>query len=84
MAQNFPTVGLIDGVFRQNLEETGMSYDLEVEMIRDARAIGLLTCPYVFDAESARKMARRRRPARGTSGSDDERVDWRKDCAVAG
>ena len=56
--QNFPPVGLIDGVFRQNLEETGMSYDLEVEMIREARAIGLLTCPYVFDAESARQMAR--------------------------
>jgi predicted TIM-barrel enzyme len=56
--QNFPTVGLIDGVFRQNLEETGMGYDLEVEMIREARAMGLLTCPYVFDAESARKMAR--------------------------
>jgi predicted TIM-barrel enzyme len=56
--QNFPTVGLIDGMFRQNLEETGMSYDVEVEMIREARAIGLLTCPYVFDAESARKMAR--------------------------
>ena len=56
--QNFPTVGLIDGVFRQNLEETGMSYDLEVEMIRQARAIGLLTCPYVFDAESARTMTR--------------------------
>jgi predicted TIM-barrel enzyme len=55
--QNFPTVGLIDGVFRQNLEETGMSYDVEVEMIREARAIGLLTCPYVFDADSARKMA---------------------------
>jgi predicted TIM-barrel enzyme len=54
--QNFPTVGLIDGVFRQNLEETGMSYDLEVEMIRQAHAIDLLTCPYVFDAESARKM----------------------------
>jgi predicted TIM-barrel enzyme len=56
--QNFPTVGLIDGVFRQNLEETGMSYDLEVEMIREARRIGLLTCPYVFDAETARKMAK--------------------------
>jgi len=56
--QNFPTVGLIDGVFRQNLEETGMGYDLEVEMIREARSIGLLTCPYVFDPESARKMAR--------------------------
>src|SRR5574339_249333 len=47
--QNFPTVGLYDGVFRQNLEETGMGYDLEVEMIREARGLGLLTCPYVFD-----------------------------------
>ncbi|MBW3631246.1 MAG: phosphoenolpyruvate hydrolase family protein, partial [Gemmatimonadetes bacterium] len=55
--QNFPTVGLIDGVFRQNLEETGMSYDLEVEMIRQAHALDLLTCPYVFDAEQAAKMA---------------------------
>src|SRR5688500_16513809 len=55
--QNFPTVGLIDGVFRQNLEETGMSYDLEVEMIATARELDLLTCPYVFDADSARKMA---------------------------
>jgi predicted TIM-barrel enzyme len=56
--QNFPTVGLIDGVFRQNLEETGMGYDLEVEMIREARSIGLLTCPYVFDADTARSMAK--------------------------
>lgn len=55
--QNFPTVGLIDGVFRQNLEETGMGYELEVEMIRRAGELGLLTCPYVFDRESARKMA---------------------------
>ena len=55
--QNFPTVGLIDGTFRTNLEETGMSYDLEVEMIREARTLGLLTCPYVFDADSARAMA---------------------------
>jgi predicted TIM-barrel enzyme len=55
--QNFPTVGLIDGVFRQNLEETGMSYDLEVEMIRQAHALDLLTCPYVFDPEQAAKMA---------------------------
>src|SRR5882757_10935043 len=47
--QNFPTVGLIDGVFRQNLEETGMSYDLEVEMIRAAHSIDLATSPYVFD-----------------------------------
>ena len=55
--QNFPTVGLIDGIFRQNLEETGMSYDLEVEMIRQAHELDLLTCPYVFDAEQAAKMA---------------------------
>jgi predicted TIM-barrel enzyme len=55
--QNFPTVGLIDGVFRQNLEETGMGYDLEVEMIRQARALDLLTCPYIFDEDSARAMA---------------------------
>src|SRR5881397_441632 len=44
--QNFPTVGLIDGTFRQGLEETGMGFALEVEMIREARALGLLTCPY--------------------------------------
>jgi predicted TIM-barrel enzyme len=56
--QNFPTVGLIDGVFRANLEETGMGYDLEVEMIREARKLDMLTCPYVFDAASAREMAK--------------------------
>lgn len=55
--QNFPTVGLIDGVFRQNLEETGMGYDLEVEMIRKAHELDMLTTPYVFDPEQARKMA---------------------------
>jgi predicted TIM-barrel enzyme len=55
--QNFPTVGLIDGVFRANLEETGMSYDLEVEMIRQARELDLLTAPYVFTPEDAEKMA---------------------------
>jgi predicted TIM-barrel enzyme len=55
--QNFPTVGLIDGVFRQNLEETGMGYALEVEMIREASALGLLTAPYVFTPEDARVMA---------------------------
>jgi predicted TIM-barrel enzyme len=54
--QNFPTVGLIDGTFRANLEETGMSYDLEVDMIREARKLGLLTSPYVFTPEDARKM----------------------------
>ncbi len=56
--QNFPTVGLIDGVFRANLEETGMGYDLEVDMIRRAAERGLLTAPYVFDAASAQAMAR--------------------------
>lgn len=55
--QNFPTVGLIDGVFRQNLEETGMGYDLEVDMIRRAHELDMLTTPYVFDEEQAKKMA---------------------------
>ncbi|MFQ6688101.1 phosphoenolpyruvate hydrolase family protein [Bordetella pertussis] len=54
--QNFPTVGLIDGTFRANLEETGMGYGLEVEMIRLAHAKGLLTTPYVFDPDQARAM----------------------------
>ncbi|NMM51646.1 phosphoenolpyruvate hydrolase family protein [Paenibacillus aquistagni] len=56
--QNFPTVGLIDGVFRANLEETGMGYDLEVDMIRKAHELDLLTTPYVFDEEQAIKMAK--------------------------
>jgi predicted TIM-barrel enzyme len=55
--QNFPTVGLIDGTFRANLEETGMSYGLEVDMIAKARAKDLLTTPYVFCEEDARAMA---------------------------
>jgi predicted TIM-barrel enzyme len=56
--QNFPTVGLIDedSGFRQNLEETGMGYDEEVEMIRTASEAGMLTCPYVFTEEQAREM----------------------------
>jgi predicted TIM-barrel enzyme len=54
--QNFPTVGLIDGTFRQNLEETGMGYDLEVETIRAAHELDLLTTPYVFSPEDARAM----------------------------
>jgi predicted TIM-barrel enzyme len=54
--QNFPTVGLIDGVFRQNLEETGMGFELEVEMIRAARELDLVTCPYVFTPDEARAM----------------------------
>ncbi len=55
--QNFPTVGLIDGLFRANLEETGMSYGLEVDMIREASALGLLTSPYVFEPGQAVAMA---------------------------
>ncbi len=55
--QNFPTVGLIDGTFRANLEETGMGFGLEVEMVRTAHELELLTAPYVFDAEQARAMA---------------------------
>jgi predicted TIM-barrel enzyme len=56
--QNFPTVGLIDGTFRANLEETGMGYGLEVDMIAAASELGLLTSPYVFDPESAAAMTR--------------------------
>jgi predicted TIM-barrel enzyme len=54
--QNFPTVGLIDGLFRQNLEETGMGYDLEVEMIRLAHRMDLFTTPYCFNADDAARM----------------------------
>jgi predicted TIM-barrel enzyme len=56
--QNFPTVGLIDGTFRANLEETGMSYGLEVDMIAKARAKGMLTTPYVFSEDDAAAMAK--------------------------
>ena len=56
--QNFPTVGLIDGVFRANLEETGMGYGLEVDLVAAARAADLLTTPYVFSADDARAMTR--------------------------
>ncbi|MEO8805401.1 MAG: phosphoenolpyruvate hydrolase family protein [Burkholderiaceae bacterium] len=55
--QNFPTVGLIDGTFRANLEETGMGYGIEVEMIKRARALELLTTPYVFCEADAQAMA---------------------------
>lgn len=55
--QNFPTVGLIDGQFRANLEETGMSFDKEVDMIRLAHEQDLLTTPYVFTVDESRKMA---------------------------
>lgn len=55
--QNFPTVGLIDGQFRANLEETGMSFDKEVEMVRQAHEMDMLTTPYVFNVEESKKMA---------------------------
>ena len=56
--QNFPTVGLIDGTFRANLEETGMGYAHEVDLVAAARELDMLTTPYVFDADEARLMAR--------------------------
>ena len=56
--QNFPTVGLIDGVFRANLEETGMGYGPEIDMIRRAHEMDLLTSPYVFDEQQAKDMAK--------------------------
>ncbi len=56
--QNFPSVGLIDGNFRKNLEETGMSYGLEVDLIKKANAKDLLTTPYVFNADEAREMTK--------------------------
>jgi len=54
--QNFPTVGLIDGSFRKNLEETGMSFELEIDMIREAHDMDMLTTPYAFDTEQAKKL----------------------------
>lgn len=56
--QNFPTVGLIDGNFRTNLEGTGMGYDKEIEMIRLAHEMDMFTSPYVFDEDDARAMAK--------------------------
>lgn len=56
--QNFPTVGLIDGTFRQGLEETGMGYDLEVDLVKAARELELLTTPYAFNAAEAKQMAK--------------------------
>lgn len=50
-------MGLIDGNFRQNLEETGMGYECEVDMVREAKKLGLLTTPYCFNVEEAKRMA---------------------------
>ena len=60
--QNFPTVGLFDGIFRANLEETGMGYGLEVDMIRQAHEHDLLTTPYVFSSRTTRSRWPRRGP----------------------
>lgn len=74
--QNFPTVGLIDGTFRQNLEETGMGFGLEVEMIGEAHALDLLTTPYVFTPDEARAMAEAGGGCAGAAhGADDEGGD---------
>ncbi|MGF1581431.1 MAG: phosphoenolpyruvate hydrolase family protein [Gemmataceae bacterium] len=56
--QNFPTVGLIDGTYRIGLEETGMGYGLEVDKIREAHELGLLTCPYIFNPDEATAMTK--------------------------
>jgi len=55
--QNFPTVGLIDGLFRANLEETGMGFDIEIELIATAHELDLLTTPYAFDPDQSRRLA---------------------------
>ncbi len=71
--QNFPTVAVIDGNFRQVLEETGMSFKLEVEMIRVAHGLDLLTTPCAFDPQEARWLADAgARPRRGAPEHDDE------------
>ena len=78
--QNFPTVGLIDGTFRANLEETNMGYDREVEMIRLAREMDLLTTPYVFNPDEAAADGRGRgRHPRRPHGPDHRRLDRRPD-----
>ena len=82
--QNFPTVGLIDGTFRTGLEETGMGYGLEVDMIGLAHERGFLTAPYVFDPDQAAAMAARRRGrTRAAHGAHNGRRDRRRDCPNA-
>ena len=83
--QNFPTVGLIDGVFRANLEETGMGYGLEVDMIRDAHDLDLLTTPYVFDEDEREGHGEgRRRYRRLPHGPHDGRRHRRRYSPHAG
>ena len=83
--QNFPTVGLFDGEMRQAFEETGMSYQLEVDIIRLAREMDLLTTPYVFNPVGSRAHGRgRRRPHRRAHGRDHRRLDRREELEDAG
>ena len=78
--QNFPTVGLIDGVLRTNLEETGMGFSHEIDCIAAAHELDLLTTPYAFDPGQARLLAAGgRRHRRGPHGADDEGLDRRQD-----
>ena len=77
--QNFPTVGLIDGTFRINLEETGMGYGLEVDAIRIAHELDLLTAPYIFNDDDATRDGRGGGGcARAAHGTDDRRHDRRR------
>ena len=83
--QNFPTVGLIDGTFRANLEETQMGYDREVDMIKMAHELDLLTTPYVFSTDDAVKMTEGGcRHLGGAHGINDVRVNRRQDVQDAG
>ena len=82
--QNFPTVGLIDGQYRANLEETGMGFDKEVELIRLAHDRDLLTTPYVFDVGQAQQMVDAGADVLGRShGPYDQGHNWRPDWPVA-
>ena len=82
--QNFPTVGLIDGLFRQNLEETSMGYGPEVDMIRIAHEMNLLTTPYAFKESEAEQMADAGGGySRGTYGTYNKGIHWRENSANA-
>ena len=82
--QNFPTVGLFDGDMRQAFEETGMSYQLEVDIIRLAHELDLLTTPYVFNPSEAERMADAGADLdRGAHGRDDRRHDRREELEDA-
>ena len=82
--QNFPTVGLFDGDMRQAFEETGMSYQLEVDIIRLANQMDMLTTPYVFNPSEAERMADAGADIdRRAHGGHDRRIDWREELEIA-